>query len=190
MENDKEQLRSFYKKRRANLTEKERSEMSFKIAENARLFLSERKELRHFHIFFPIKSQFEVNTFLIFDYLQAIRATVYTSKVDPASHKLQTLKVLDKTTFQLDKWGIPLPSQFAIAQNEFLEVIFIPLLAYDRQGNRVGFGKGYYDYFLQDLDPNVLKIGLSYFSPEFKIQAELHDIPLDFCITPEEVFSF
>ena len=67
----------------------------------------------------------------------------------------------------------------------------IPLLAFDKKGFRVGFGKGYYDKFLARCKPNVIKAGLSFFDPVDEINdISGFDIPLNFCITPKEIFSF
>ena len=70
-------------------------------------------------------------------------------------------------------------------------MVFVPLLAYDKQGNRVGYGKGFYDNFLSKCKPETIKIGLSFFPPEEKIKdVSESDVKLDFCVTPEEVFRF
>ena len=72
-----------------------------------------------------------------------------------------------------------------------MEVIFVPLLAFDKQGDRVGYGGGYYDKFLGDIKNNALKIGLSLFEPIDKIlDIEDHDISLDYIITPKRVYNF
>lgn len=190
MEKSKKEFRLHYKALRSKLTASELEERSLKITQNVIKFLGERKELKHFHIFFPIKFQREVDTFLIYDFLKSEGATVFTSKIDPTSNHLQTLQLLPETTFHLDSWGIPIPEKFSIARNESIEAVFVPLLVFDEKGKRIGFGKGYYDVFLKDLSPEVLKIGLSYFLPELEIPAEQHDIPLDFCITPNSIFEF
>ena len=72
-----------------------------------------------------------------------------------------------------------------------IEVVFIPLLAYDLKGNRVGYGKGFYDRFLKKLSKNTNKIGLSFFLPENYISdCSNHDIQMDYCVSPEKVFNF
>ena len=71
-----------------------------------------------------------------------------------------------------------------------LDVIFIPLLAYDRIGNRVGYGKGYYDRFLTKCEAKTILIGLSFFTPEEVITPEATDIPLNFCVTPHNIYTF
>ncbi|HLV46855.1 MAG TPA: 5-formyltetrahydrofolate cyclo-ligase, partial [Flavobacterium sp.] len=67
----------------------------------------------------------------------------------------------------------------------------IPLLAYDQIGNRIGYGKGFYDSFLEKCRKDVLKIGLSFYPPEAEIEdIRPEDIPLDMTITPDEIFDF
>ncbi|PZX53287.1 5-formyltetrahydrofolate cyclo-ligase [Algoriphagus chordae] len=187
---EKNQLRTFYKSLRAALTDEELERKSLEIRDNVIAFLSERKELTHFHLFFPIPKQREVNTYPIKNYLENKGCAIYTSRVGSDSLALQTLFLKHDTEFQFDSWGIPVPLDFDLVNNESIQAVFVPLLAFDQKGNRIGFGKGYYDVFLASLDPSVLKIGLSFFSPEVSIPSELHDVPLDYCITTESVIIF
>ena len=72
-----------------------------------------------------------------------------------------------------------------------MEVVFIPLLAYDKNGNRVGYGKGFYDKFLAECHPNTIKIGLSFFEPEEIISdVTTSDIQLNYCVTPNRIIKF
>ena len=69
-----------------------------------------------------------------------------------------------------------------------IEVVLVPGLAFDRRGNRLGYGKGYYDGFLIKLSPNALKIGLAYnFQLMDEVPIDNHDIPLDIIITEKEI---
>ena len=69
--------------------------------------------------------------------------------------------------------------------------VIVPLLYCDNQGNRVGYGKGFYDNFLKNINSDVLKIGINYFSPQEKIDdIRKEDIPLDYLVTPTEILSF
>jgi 5-formyltetrahydrofolate cyclo-ligase len=71
-----------------------------------------------------------------------------------------------------------------------LDVIFIPLLQADVHGNRLGYGKGFYDRYLALCRPDVIKIGLNFFDPISAIPTEKTDIPLDYLITPDRVYEF
>ncbi|SFA89668.1 5-formyltetrahydrofolate cyclo-ligase [Algoriphagus aquimarinus] len=187
---DKPQLRTFYRELRAALSDEDLERKSLAITDNVIVFLSDRKELTQFHLFFPIPKQREINTYPIKEYLEKRGDAVYTSRVELDSLSLQTLLLKPNTKFQYDAWGIPVPEEFELVTNESIQIVFVPLLAFDQKGNRIGFGKGYYDVFLASLDPSVLKVGLSFFSAELSISPELHDIPLDYCITPENIITF
>ena len=71
-----------------------------------------------------------------------------------------------------------------------LDVVIVPLLAFDRQGNRIGMGGGYYDRFLKKY-PAALKIGLAFELQKIEnIPVEPHDVPLDAIITEDGTYTF
>jgi 5-formyltetrahydrofolate cyclo-ligase len=83
-----------------------------------------------------------------------------------------------------NSFGISEP--FSTAPQCSPSLIFLPLLAYGTQGERLGLGKGFYDRYFHSLtqQPNPLKLGLAFswaYSPELK--ADDHDVPLDGIIT-------
>ena len=187
---DKQQIRDKYRKLRAGLSDEELAQKSQQITYRVKDFISSHPELSHYHLFFPIAKQREINTFPIKDFLDSKGASVYTSRVSQHAVVMETLKLNPDTRFELDSWGIPLPLDFELVDSSGIQAVFIPLLAFDKSGNRIGFGKGYYDSFLSQLPPFVLKVGLSVFPPENHIPSESHDIPLDYCITPENILIF
>lgn len=190
MKEEKVKLREFYKAKRGQLTSAEKLQYSFEILNQFKIWLSTREDLTHFHLFFPIEKQNEINTYIIKEYLEANQKKVYTSIIKSKSLEMDTFLLSPKTIFEESKMGIPIPIDAEKAGPMVLQVILVPLLAFDKVGNRIGYGKGYYDVFLKKLNPAVVKVGLSYFLPEEKILAEEHDIPLDFCITLEKIFTF
>jgi 5-formyltetrahydrofolate cyclo-ligase len=96
-----------------------------------------------------------------------------------------------ETKLQENKWGIPEPVQAeAIGVGE-IDMVLVPLLAFDRQGHRVGYGKGFYDRFLASCRPATIKVGLSLETSMHQV-ADVHagDVVLDYVITPAEVIKF
>ncbi len=90
-------------------------------------------------------------------------------------------------------WGIaePDPKKHQEISPQALDWVIIPLLAFDEKGNRVGYGKGYYDRFLTLCRPDVLKIGLCLDEPVQQIQdVDVYDVPLDLCISPIAIHYF
>ena len=97
----------------------------------------------------------------------------------------------DNTKIKKNEYNIPEPVDGIEVPAKKLEVVFVPLLAYDKKGNRVGYGKGFYDQFLSDCQPDVIKIGLSFFEPEEEISDIFEgDVQLDYCVTPKEIYTF
>ncbi|MCI8403923.1 MAG: 5-formyltetrahydrofolate cyclo-ligase [Clostridia bacterium] len=85
-------------------------------------------------------------------------------------------------------YGILEPSVIKSAGIGDIDVILIPGLAFDRDGGRMGFGKGYYDRFLENT--NAVKIGLCYdFQLLDNIPKESHDIPMNYIITEKEILK-
>jgi 5-formyltetrahydrofolate cyclo-ligase len=190
MNRSKSELREIFKAKRNQLADEELSESSQKITLAVQEFCDEYPNLEHFHLFFPIQRLKEINTFLIRDFLEQNNKIVYTSVINGISDQMETIQVQPKTEFRKDRYGIPVPKDFNLAPSSFIQVVFVPLLVVDKEGNRIGYGKGYYDRFLASLSPEVVKIGLSVFEPVEQISSEPFDIPLDYCITPKNMFNF
>ena len=142
-----------------------------------------------FHIFLSIQNKFEVDTTPIINILIGKDKEILISKSDFNNLSMKSYIFNEETLLKKNKYGIPEP----INGKEFkenIDVIFIPLLAYDKKGNRVGYGKGFYDRFLSNQKNNIIKVGLSFFGPEETVEKKEFDQSLDYCITPEKVFSF
>jgi 5-formyltetrahydrofolate cyclo-ligase len=111
--------------------------------------------------------------------------------INPDSTSLKNYVCQENTIYQLNKYGIPEPLNGIEILPAQLDLAIIPLLVFDETGQRVGYGKGYYDRFLAECRPDMLKIGLSFFSPiETISDAAFFDKKLDFCITPDCVYAF
>ena len=95
----------------------------------------------------------------------------------------------EKDVLLVNKFGIPEPIE--TQKSFFPDVVLVPLLAFDNNKNRLGYGKGYYDRFLAQCPENTLKVGLSFFDPVSIIEdINRHDIALDHAVTPRGVYTF
>ena len=141
------------------------------------------------HTFLPIERNREVNTWPIIKDLISKNLKIVVSSTDLKKEQMLHYYYHPQLKFRLNRLKIPEPINAEIADPKNIDTILIPLLAADKQGNRIGYGKGYYDRLLQDL-PSVKKIGLSLgpLFDEFNF-AEGHDIKLDYCITPFEIYQ-
>ncbi|AMA50476.1 MULTISPECIES: 5-formyltetrahydrofolate cyclo-ligase [Flavobacterium] len=145
----------------------------------------------YFHLFLPIEKQKEINTEFILQILSGRDKEVVVSKSNFETREMTHYLLTDNTQFQVNDYGIPEPVEGIEVPVSKINVVFVPLLAYDKKGNRVGYGKGFYDQFLSVCKPETIKIGLSYFDPEELISdVSTSDIMLDYCVTPFGVIQF
>ncbi|MEQ8414922.1 MAG: 5-formyltetrahydrofolate cyclo-ligase [Imperialibacter sp.] len=132
------------------------------------------------HIFLPIEKFKEVDTWPIIRWLWHEGIRTMTSVTDTGRGTLSHVWFDDKTHFNTSKWGIPEPVNVPPADPSLCTVIFVPLLVADKHGNRIGYGKGFYDGFLSSLPRSVTKVGLSLLPlVDRPIPEELHDVRLD-----------
>ncbi|MEM0517839.1 MULTISPECIES: 5-formyltetrahydrofolate cyclo-ligase [Aequorivita] len=185
---DKTSLRLKYKKLREELSEESIEAMSLQIANQALKLPIWNKT--YYHIFLPILEKKEVNTEYLLHILQGKDKSIVISKANFDSGEMKHFLLQENTVLKTSKYGIPEPVSGIEIMPEIIEVVFVPLLAYDTSGNRVGYGKGFYDRFLAKCNKNTILVGLSFFKPEPKIPFETTDIPLNFCITSEKIVNF
>ncbi len=186
---NKKELRDKYKRLRSNLSSQEIEDMSMDIAN--RLLQLPIWEKSYYHIFLPILKQKEINTEFILNILLGKDKNVIVPKSNFEDNSLENILLTDNTVLKLNLWGIPEPTDGIPIPEEKIDVVFIPLFAFDQYGNRVGYGKGFYDKFLAKCKPETIKVGLSFFEPEKEIGTVIDtDIRLDLCVTPLETHYF
>ncbi len=185
----KTELRTQYKALRKNLSEVEIEEMSLAIA-NSVLDL-DIWDKTYFHVFLPIEEQKEVNTEFLLHLLSGKDKEIVISKSDFSTRKMTHFLLTDNTKIKKNEYNIPEPVDGIEVSSSKIQVVFVPLLAFDIVGNRVGYGKGFYDQFLIECQHDTVKIGLSFFEAENSVADVFEkDVRLDFCITPEKCYRF
>ncbi len=186
---NKKQLRAEIKQRRHNLSSKEIEDFSIKISNliiNLPIW-----EYSFYHTFLSIKSLKEVNTEPLLAILLGKDKNIIVSKTNFESRKMSHILLQDNTVLKLNPQNIPEPEDGIEIKSNQIEVVFVPLMAFDELGNRIGYGKGFYDIFLKKCSKNTIKIGLSFFEAEnFIIEKNPRDVPLNYCITPNKIYSF
>ncbi|KAA1243653.1 5-formyltetrahydrofolate cyclo-ligase [Aquimarina sp. RZ0] len=186
---NKKNLRKKYKELRAQFNEDTIEDLSMDIANNLlQLPIWERS---FYHIFLSIEKQKEINTEFVLHILQGKDKNIVVSKSNFENSTLEHFLLTDTTVLRMNSLGIPEPADGIPISEQMIEVVFIPLLAFDVQGNRVGYGKGFYDKFLANCTAETIKIGLSFFKAEQEIdEISPTDICLDYCITPFDIYEF
>ncbi|UOB19140.1 5-formyltetrahydrofolate cyclo-ligase [Abyssalbus ytuae] len=146
----------------------------------------------YYHLFLPITEQKEVDTSFILSVLQGKDKEVIISKSNFENHTLSHFLLTENTKLIKNGYNIPEPADGIEVPESKIEVVFIPLLAFDHSGNRVGYGKGFYDRFLSKCNPDAIKVGLSFFEAENKPVTDAHsnDVKMDYCVTPGHIYCF
>ncbi len=186
---NKQELRQKYKAKRQELSPEKIDEMSLAIAN--KLLDLPIWDKTYFHIFLPIIENKEVDTEFILHLLSGKDKEIIVSKSDFASRKMTHYLLTDNTRIKKNKYNIPEPVNGIEVPSNKIEVVFVPLLTFDKKGHRVGYGKGFYDKFLAECSPSVIKIGLSFYEAELSIDDVYdNDVTLNYCVTPSEIYSF
>lgn len=188
----KQELRKRYLQKRVDLSEAEYAHRNFQVYQH---FFSgiDLSFIKVLHTFLPIAAKREVDTWLIIERLR--REFPHILVVIPKAQLLtQTLEhYYFEGPHQLatNAWGVPEPKQGIRAEPETIDLVLIPLLAYDITGHRLGYGKGFYDRFLKQCKPTCLKMGLSLFQAEEKLEGTTElDVRLNKCVSPKGIISF
>ena len=189
----KEEIRSFYKQKRVTLTPQAKLKLSDLL-----LIQFQRLEIdipSLIMTYSPIKSLNEFDPQTITDYCyfkNPGQQLFYPIMVEGNGHpKLMSVIVDDETTFRVNKYGIEEPVDGIDMFQTEIDMVIVPLLCFDKKGNRVGYGKGYYDRFLKHCRKDCLKIGFSYFDPVDAIDdINKFDVKLDYGITPDAIYQF
>ena len=187
----KKELRKLYLEKRQDLSEGECASLNLKLYSSffSSIDLSFIKVL---NTYLPIEHHHEPDTWMIVDRVRREFPHVRISipRVGP-SDSLENIYYEGSHQLEKSKWGIPEPRQGVPTPDEKIDLVIVPLLALDKQGHRVGYGRGFYDRMLQRTRPDCQKIGLSFFSAVDKINdVDEHDVRLNQCITPEGPILF
>jgi 5-formyltetrahydrofolate cyclo-ligase len=185
----KKEARIKYKNLRKGLTEQERDEKSCAIANELLKLPIWNKQ--YFHVFLSITEHFEVDTEYILHILAGKDKDTLISKSDFQSRLMTHYLLTDGTKIKKNNYNIPEPVDGIEVPDSKIEVVFVPLLAFDEKGHRVGYGKGFYDLFLSKCKPEAIAIGLSFFEAEKEIlDVHENDFALNYCVTPLKTYKF
>lgn len=184
----KAELRKKYTQKRKALSDDEAFLLSQKIFENFIKYFNP-KVGEKVHIFIPIPARKEIDTQIFIKYFLEQNIRVYVPKI--VADKLINIEIFEDTLYETNSWRITEPVSNEDSGENYFHYVITPLLYCDGKGNRVGYGKGFYDGLFQSISSETKKIGINYFDPdEYVDDVWENDIPLDYLVTPTEVLSF
>ncbi len=184
---EKDSIRSYVANRRSALSDYEVIEKSSKISKNLSS-LESYKHSKSIALYSPILN--EVRTQSIFYDALGFEKEVYFPRVNGSSldfHRIHNLEQL-----KVGKFGVLEPQSHLFKVDieqglEQIDLFILPGLAFDKTGNRVGYGKGYYDRALINV-PEIKKVGLCYsFQILDSVPADLNDQKVGTIVTEQGI---
>ncbi len=185
----KKELRQKYRAMRQQLSERDISQGSLDIAN--RFLQLPIWEKQTFHVFLPIEEKREVDTESILHIISGREKDIVISRSDFDTGTLSHYLLDDHTVIVRNAYGIPEPIDGDLISPDKIDVVVVPLLAFDSYGHRIGYGKGFYDRFLAKCRDDVISVGVSFFDAEDEFHdVGPHDIKLKYCVTPHQTYDF
>jgi 5-formyltetrahydrofolate cyclo-ligase len=188
----KKELRKIYKQKRLALTPQEILKLDdLLLIQFQRLAFD--SDVHVLMNYFPMLERGEIDTHLFSRYLMHSLPELHVAYpvIDFEASTMRPFLVNDETEIQDNIYSIAEPVDGTLIEAAEIDIVFTPLLAFDSEGYRVGYGKGFYDRFLKQCRSDVISIGFSYFEAVDKIEdANQFDVPLNYCITPQRLYEF
>ena len=180
----KDEIRKQILEKRSNLSLEEVDKKSELIIENLTPYL---KNAQNIMIFTNMKNEVRI-TKLIELYPEK---NFFISKIVNSKNREMKINKYNENELVLHKFGYYESSSDDFYDEKILDIVIVPALAFDSSKNRIGFGGGYYDTFLnkvREKNKNTLFIGVCYdFQMIEEVPIEGHDVTLDFVINESEV---
>ncbi|MBN8688448.1 MAG: 5-formyltetrahydrofolate cyclo-ligase [Chitinophagales bacterium] len=187
----KKDLRRIYKEKRTALSSVEKAKLDDLLLiqfQQARLPF-----IQTLFSYWPMEQFREPDMHLFTDFMEFSNPELLIAypRTNPATLTMDAVIVDEETSFAKNSFGVYEPEGTVFLQPADMDMVFVPLLTFDKRGYRVGYGKGYYDRFLAACRPGCVKVGFSFFEPVEEIR-DTHefDVTLNLCITPQSIYVF
>jgi 5-formyltetrahydrofolate cyclo-ligase len=187
----KTEARDLYRKKRKELPDIERAKLDDLLLIQFQTI--DLPDIHYLLTFWPIEENNEPNTHLFNDYLEFKNPGIkyLYPRSDFERMEIDAIEVNADTAFQKNAWNIHEPMDGTVTDAGLIDMVFVPLLVVDNHGYRIGYGKGFYDKYLKACRTDCLKVGFSYFDLIDHIEdSDDFDVPLNLCITPNNVYVF
>jgi 5-formyltetrahydrofolate cyclo-ligase len=187
----KKDIRKQYLEKRLNLQVDEITTLNRELLDQCRQL--DYSAYRMAHIFLPITEKKEADTYALVHWAREAYPKLQwaLSRSDMSTAMMEHFLWKEETVLVRNAYGIPEPAGGIPLMPAEIDLIFVPMLAFDKNGQRVGYGKGMYDRFLKECLPTATTIGLSLFEPVDAIaDVNENDVPLQMVITPQTIYDF
>lgn len=187
----KKAIREKYLQKRLKLADEVYREYSAQIVKN--FILLKYQPVNYLLSYYPLADRKEFNIEACNQVVreQSPQVKIGWPRIESDMKSMEAYQVENDGLYAKNKFNILEPINGEWMAPELIDMVFVPMVAFDSRGFRVGYGKGFYDRYLPRCRPDVLKIGFCLFEPVELIR-DIHDfdVPLNFCITPSRIYEF
>ena len=185
----KETLRNAIKSERDQFSSKDLALISTLITNNLlRAFQWKKKKI---NVFLPIKQNKEIDLRDFILKVMKLGGNICINRTDFNEKKMTHLLNLALNCRLNNKYGIPEPVAGKEAQMNDIDIVIVPLLCFNANGHRLGYGGGFYDRFLKQTKSTCINIGVCHFAEPRTINGiEPTDMVLDFLVSPDGIRKF
>ena len=182
----KDKIRKEILAKRNILSDKDINEKSDLIIKNLASYI---ENIQNIMIFMDMKTEVKITKLLgLYP-----KKNFFISKITNSKNREMKINKYNKNELILHKFGYYESSSNDFYDEEILDVVIVPALAFDSKKNRIGFGGGYYDTFLEKVrqkNNKALFIGVCYdFQIIDSVPTEKHDVTLDFVISESKILT-
>ena len=173
-------------RKKISLIKKKRFDKNLKINLDKFISLLKINSLNNKNIGGYYPSNYEIDDLNILDFLEKKNFKVSLPIIAKES-QMNFFRWSKRDPLKINKFGIPEPLSTKII---YPDILLIPLVAYDSNLNRLGYGGGFYDRYIEKIEKikKVIKIGLAFsFQKISSIPINQYDKRLDFIVTEKEI---
>lgn len=182
----KKELRTYFKNQISEFLKRESVEdLISKLGTQLEFFFKTQKGI--WGAFSPLKEEPPILSFLEEKHKQNDLVWVYPKVTDSVQGSMEFYL---PESFELSHWGINEPAKGKKMDKSLIQGMLIPGLGFNRGGQRLGRGKGFYDRYLQDFKGTKVGIGFSTQLVDDSFEANSWDVNMDYLITEKEVIKF
>ena len=180
----KDKIRKEILAKRNILSDKDINKKSDSIIKNLASYI---ENVQNIMIFMDMKTEVKITKLLEL----YPKKNFFISKITNSKNREMKINKYNKNELILHKFGYYESSSNDFYDEEILDVVIVPALAFDSKKNRIGFGGGYYDTFLEKVrqkNNKALFIGVCYdFQIIDSVPTEKHDVTLDFVVSESKI---
>ena len=185
----KNELRNILKSERNNLSKTEIENISQAVIKH--LLRGFKWQGTLVNIFLPIQKNKELNLYPLIEKIALLKGRVTVNRANFATKEMTPIHYQSDLQIKKNEYGIPEPVNGVEIEINEIDVVIVPMLGFNANGHRLGYGGGFYDRFLSQTKAACIKIGVCHTAEPITIQnIENTDLSLDFLISPNGIRKF